>query len=313
MLSRIATSLALAAGLAVGLAPSSRQSPAIAPGVRIGPVQVGGLTSEPARSTLESAFAEPVEVELEGRSWSADRSLFEVRPAVDEAVSDALAAPAGAGVSIGATWSRAAVRRFVTKLARSVDTPPREARLVGFSTRPVIRPGAPGLAVRQAAAAAALERALATPGRRPVTLPTRALPPTRTPQRFGPLIVVDRYGNSLRLYHGTTLVRRFGVATGQSIYPTPSGIFRIVDKQRNPWWYPPDSPWAAGEQPIPPGRGNPLGTRWMAISAPGVGIHGTPNDASIGYSASHGCIRMHISDAEWLFEHVRVGTPVLIR
>ena len=58
--------------------------------------------------------------------------------------------------------------------------------------------------------------------------------------------------------------------------------------------------------------GNPLGTRWMGISAPGVGLHGTPDAASVGYSASHGCIRMRIPDAEWLFVHVRVGSPVWI-
>jgi len=50
----------------------------------------------------------------------------------------------------------------------------------------------------------------------------------------------------------------------------------------------------------------------MGLSAPGVGIHGTPNDSSIGYSVSHGCIRMHIPDAEWLFTHVGIGTPVFI-
>jgi lipoprotein-anchoring transpeptidase ErfK/SrfK len=50
----------------------------------------------------------------------------------------------------------------------------------------------------------------------------------------------------------------------------------------------------------------------MGLSAPGVGIHGTPQDGSIGYSLSHGCIRMHIPEAEWLFEHVDVGTPVFI-
>jgi lipoprotein-anchoring transpeptidase ErfK/SrfK len=83
--------------------------------------------------------------------------------------------------------------------------------------------------------------------------------------------------------------------------------------QRDPWWIPPpNSAWAAGEKPIPPGPGNPLGTRWMGLSAPAVGIHGTPDAASIGYSASHGCIRMRVPDAEWLFEHVRVGTPVAI-
>jgi lipoprotein-anchoring transpeptidase ErfK/SrfK len=50
----------------------------------------------------------------------------------------------------------------------------------------------------------------------------------------------------------------------------------------------------------------------MGTSSWGVGIHGTPDAASIGYSASHGCIRMQIPQAEWLFEHVRIGTPVVI-
>ena len=54
------------------------------------------------------------------------------------------------------------------------------------------------------------------------------------------------------------------------------------------------------------------GTRWMGLSAPYVGIHGTPDAASIGYSASHGCIRMLIPQVEWLFTQVDVGTPVFI-
>jgi lipoprotein-anchoring transpeptidase ErfK/SrfK len=118
--------------------------------------------------------------------------------------------------------------------------------------------------------------------------------------------------NTLKLYDGRKLVRTFRVATGQSVFPTPAGVWRIVDKQRNPWWYPPASPWARGLKPIPPGPGNPLGTRWMALNASGVGIHGTNAPASIGYSASHGCIRMQVPEAEWLFQHVQLGTPVVI-
>ncbi|MGZ4396799.1 MAG: L,D-transpeptidase, partial [Gaiellaceae bacterium] len=129
---------------------------------------------------------------------------------------------------------------------------------------------------------------------------------------FGPLIVIHRGSNLLLLYHGMQLWRRFQVATGQSAYPTPLGSFHVIVMWRNPWWYPPNSPWAQGEKPVPPGPGNPLGTRWMGISAPGVGIHGTPDPASIGYSASHGCIRMRIPEAEWLFQHVKIGTPVFI-
>jgi lipoprotein-anchoring transpeptidase ErfK/SrfK len=138
--------------------------------------------------------------------------------------------------------------------------------------------------------------------------------PEVTRANFKPVVVIHRGSHRLYFYKGAHMRFRasFGVAVGQPIYPTPIGKFRIVTKQRNPWWYPPDTAWAAGASPIPPGPGNPLGTRWMGLSASGVGIHGTPDAASIGYSASHGCIRMRIPDAEWLFERVEVGSTVFI-
>jgi lipoprotein-anchoring transpeptidase ErfK/SrfK len=146
----------------------------------------------------------------------------------------------------------------------------------------------------------------------PLRLEFRELKPSVTRSSIGPVIVIRRGSNRLYLYKGMRFQRVFGVATGQSIYPTPLGRWSVVVKWRNPWWYPPNSDWAKGEKPVPPGPGNPLGTRWMGLSASGVGIHGTPDDASIGYSASHGCVRMHISDAEWLFNHVNIGTTVFV-
>jgi lipoprotein-anchoring transpeptidase ErfK/SrfK len=121
-----------------------------------------------------------------------------------------------------------------------------------------------------------------------------------------------RESKRLLLFSDVKLIREFGVATGQAAYPTPLGTYEIATMQRDPWWYPPPSPWAKNADPVPPGPGNPLGTRWMGLSAPYIGIHGTPDAASIGYSASHGCIRMRIPDAEWLFQRVDVGTPVFI-
>jgi L,D-transpeptidase ErfK/SrfK len=128
-----------------------------------------------------------------------------------------------------------------------------------------------------------------------------------------PVIVIHRGINRLYFYNGIHLVRVFPVATGQPAWPTPLGHFQVVVKQRNPWWYPPtQDSWAAGAKPVPPGPGNPLGTRWMGLSAPGVGIHGTSEPWSIGHSESHGCIRMQIPSAEWLFNRVQIGTPVFI-
>ncbi len=108
------------------------------------------------------------------------------------------------------------------------------------------------------------------------------------------------------------LITSYRVAVGMQAHPTPIGKFRIITKAKNPTWNPPDSAWAAGMGPVPPGPGNPLGTRWMGLNSPGIGIHGTPAPSSIGTAASHGCIRMKIPEAEDLFDRVFVGTPVEI-
>jgi lipoprotein-anchoring transpeptidase ErfK/SrfK len=144
-----------------------------------------------------------------------------------------------------------------------------------------------------------------------VELPAKRVRPART--TVGTSVVISRANRVLTLYREERKVKTFRVAVGTSRYPTPGGLFAIVQMQRNPTWIPPDSSWAKGLGPIPPGPGNPLGTRWMGTSAPAVGIHGTYASSSIGTAASHGCIRMYIRDAEWLYERVRAGTPVLIR
>jgi len=123
-------------------------------------------------------------------------------------------------------------------------------------------------------------------------------------------IVVDLSEYSLRLYRDGRVVKRYRVAVGAPGFPTPTGDYTVVDKQVDPSWFPPDSPWAAGLGPIPPGPGNPLGTRWIGTSAPAIGIHGTYASSSIGTAASHGCIRMNIKDVEELYEYVSLGMPV---
>ena len=158
-----------------------------------------------------------------------------------------------------------------------------------------------------------IERALRSSFRRgQLELELVPVAPKVTADDYGSIVVIRRGSNRLTLYDGPNTVRTFTVATGAPEFPTPVGDFEIVVKEENPTWNPPDSEWAKDAEPIPPGPGNPLGTRWMGLDVYAVGIHGTPDAASLGYSASHGCIRMAIPEAEWLFEQVDVGTPVYI-
>jgi hypothetical protein len=213
--------------------------------------------------------------------------------------------------------SRWRLKRWVNEGARRFDRPARDAQLVLRRATPWILPHKVGRRLATYPARLRLEAALKRHWRGPVTLPVRGIRPRITRWSFGPVVVIRRGSRGLYLYrgmtaHGMRLRRSFPVAVGQPSYPTPLGRFRIVSKQRNPWWYPPSAGWAAGASPIPPGPGNPLGTRWMGLSVGAVGIHGTYNPASIGGFASHGCIRMLISHSEWLFERVRLGTTVFI-
>jgi lipoprotein-anchoring transpeptidase ErfK/SrfK len=281
-------------------------------GVTLGGVPVGGLAQDAAVQALLQWFGRPVALRLERTTISVTTDLLGTTVPADTAVAKALTVAPDTTLGLRAGVDKALVQAFVAKLAARLDRKPVDSKLLLRNFKPVVTASVPGRRIEQGAAVVALSDELEHGTRAPIALSAKVLSPKVTEKSIGPVIVIRRGSNLLSLYKGMHIVRRFAVATGQTVYPTPLGRFQIVVKWKNPWWYPPASPWAKGEKPTPPGPGNPLGTRWMGLSASGVGIHGTPQDGSIGYSLSHGCIRMHIPQAEWLFDHVDVGTPVYI-
>jgi lipoprotein-anchoring transpeptidase ErfK/SrfK len=304
----------LAVTLGVAAPDAARKPVVIAPGVTVSGVKVGGLTSEPARTRIEKAFGRPLPLKYGKKRWRISPRYLGTSAAVDDAVAQALRSRPRARLSLQVSATRTRIRRYVQRLDRLFSRDPISSAVVGVSGgRPAFSEAKPGLAVRRAEMTNAIAYMLRTNQRLPIPLLTKTVPPEVTPENFGPIVVIFRESKRLTLFDGRRAVRSFGIATGTSEYPTPVGNFSVATKQRDPWWIPPpDSEWAQGKEPVPPGPGNPLGTRWMGLTAPLVGIHGTPDAASIGYSASHGCIRMRVPDAEALFNEVEVGTPVLI-
>jgi len=106
-------------------------------------------------------------------------------------------------------------------------------------------------------------------------------------------IIVDLSDRQLYLLDGDVVVRGFLVGIGKMLTRTPTGEFKIINKQRNP--------------------GGPFGAFWMGLSKPSYGIHGTNDPSSIGREVSLGCIRMHNHDVLELSSLVPVGTRVTIR
>jgi lipoprotein-anchoring transpeptidase ErfK/SrfK len=307
----ILAGLLVAAALAA--ASAAQETPAtIPPGVTIGAVAVGDLTPETAAEAVLQAFQTPLELELGATRILVTPDVLGAAANIDRAIERALVAAPDTAIPLGVALTNGKIADFVQRLADRYDRAAVDSKLSLRRLRPWLSSERIGRKLDKRRAIRDIATALTAGRHDPLPLFQKRLRPQITRRNFGPVIVIRRGSNQLFLYDGMRYRRMFRVATGQRQYPTPLGRFTIVVKWRNPWWYPPKSPWAEGQEPIPPGPDNPLGTRWLGLSAPGVGIHGTPSDSSIGYSVSHGCIRMHISQAEWLFNHVGVGTTVFI-
>jgi lipoprotein-anchoring transpeptidase ErfK/SrfK len=283
----------------------------IADGVQIGSVVVGGMTADEATTAVQDAYFAPVVVHVGHRNYPVSPHHFHTGLSLATAIQTALTAPADTAVPLTPTLDSELIAKWVQKLAKKTDLPAVAGTLLLRNSRPFFTHSHSGRALRKFPTRMLVRSTILGGTRTLIVAPLKQL--AAPAQAREPVIVIHRGSNRLYLYNGVRLIRTFPVATGQAIYPTPLGHFEIVVKELNPWWYPPtQDAWAKGLKPVPPGPGNPLGTRWMGLSAPGVGIHGTDEPWSIGHSESHGCIRMQVPDAEWLYVRVQVGTPVFI-
>jgi lipoprotein-anchoring transpeptidase ErfK/SrfK len=118
-------------------------------------------------------------------------------------------------------------------------------------------------------------------------------------------LIVSLPDRRLALLENGKVKKIYIVAVGKKSTPSPTGTFTIMSRVTNP-------SYSHDGKVVAPGPGNPVGTRWMGLSAKGYGIHGTNLPKSIGKAASHGCIRMRKSDLEELFAEVKTGDEVEI-
>lgn len=106
-------------------------------------------------------------------------------------------------------------------------------------------------------------------------------------------IIVDLSDRMLYVLTDDKVIRGFPVGIGRMLTGTPTGEYKIVNKQEDP--------------------GGPFGVLWMGLSKPHYGIHGTNDPDSIGHMVSKGCIRMYNDDVLALSDLSPVGTRVTIR
>jgi hypothetical protein len=306
----------------------------ILPGVSVAGFDVAGMTREEAisavRAHVDLELDRKISVRVHGERFTVTARSLGRRAWVVDAVDRALEVSTEFGW-VERTWHRlreepidrdislrvggdGGVAKFVRRTAREVYVEPTDASIRLEDGRLVFGKAKLGAALDVNRAERVLAAALADGSSR-VRLSMHGVQPEVTPETMGPTIVVHVDTNTLDLYAGFRVTRTWDVATAKPGWITPTGNWSIYQKAENPTWHNPalDS-WGAGlPAVIPGGPGNPMGTRALYITAPGlIRIHGTSSPESIGRYASHGCIRMHNEEIEQLYELVPVGTKVII-
>jgi L,D-transpeptidase catalytic domain len=306
-------------------APAAAQEERIAPGTKAGHLDVGGLTANEAIAKLQqrynAALGRPISVQVAGRRFGL--TMPEVKLSFDAPLTArrALRRP-GADVPLAITWDHGVVKKLAQRVSKAVYLAPRNAT-VHITLRHIYRRhsrSGRSLDVRTIRTMVAATLTNPDPASSRIVRPARKVLKARVnadrlARAYGTIVTIDRAHFKLRLFKRLKFSKGYGVAVGQPAYPTPTGLFSISDKQVNPSWTAPNSPWAgelAGTTTPGGSAANPLRARWMGITD-GVGIHGTSQEWSIGSRASHGCIRMRVADVIDLYPRVPVGTPVLIR
>lgn len=169
-----------------------------------------------------------------------------------------------------------------------------------------------GLALEHLAWANGLPISLEAPAGRKLRVPLRRILPANPPKSG---LVVNLPERGVYLFKDNRFIRFYAVSIGMKQpekFRTPTGAFKLTEKVKNPDWHAPK--WAKMKVKVVKAgdKLNPLGDRWIGISAEGVGFHATKSEDYIGDAVSHGCLRMVPSLAHELFEHVKVGMPVRI-
>lgn len=213
---------------------------------------------------------------------------------------------------VAITYPRQGARGFIEGLASNLDRDPVDAG-IDYSTGWVeFTEARDGRKVRLKESRQALLQALETESDR-VELAVKTIAPEKTTEDFNQVLLVRIGENKLYLYEGGKITNEWVVATGQPEYMTPTGIYEVTELRYMPTWVnPAPTTWGASmPASIPPGPSNPLGLRAINWSAPAIRFHGTSATYSLGYNASHGCVRMANEDVIELYDMIEVGTPIV--
>ncbi len=312
----------------------------LAEGVTINGIDVSGMDREQATETVTNKVLrpqrKPVQVKFKKQVYDLPVKKLKIRADIDTAIEEAFVksregslpgrvlrevtgGSIDAQIPVKVTYSTKSVNQFVRDVAEGVNVDPVDASVAAGPDSLSVVKAENGHKLRDNLLEKQLKGLLDSgEGNRALVAKVNVTKPevstAEVASKYPTYLTLDRSTFQLKLWKNLELAKTYTVAVGQVGLDTPAGSYTIQNKQVDPAWHVPDSDWAGdmAGQVVPGGvPENPLKARWMGIYD-GAGIHGTSEEGSLGSAASHGCVRMAVSDVIDLYDRVDVGTPIYI-
>lgn len=129
-------------------------------------------------------------------------------------------------------------------------------------------------------------------------------PLSSSTKKLSQQIIINLKTQKLKYLVSGQVLKEFSVSSGKASMKTPTGNFKVINKSKKAWsstyklWMP----------------------YWLGFSTGSYGIHELPvwpngyreGESHLGKPVSHGCVRLGIGAAQYIYERVGVGTNILI-
>lgn len=285
----------------------------IAPGVKIGPISLGGDTKTKALAALNGFLAAPLRFTFEGAYWSAPRARlgasFDPAAAL---VAKAFAASPHADLALSLTIKRGPLLSYLAELERRFGHPAQHSFIRLVNQRAVVGAGRPGITIDDPKMASAIASALRSGLSERLALIVNKTPTTAAAAATK-AVVVNLETQTLTAYLNGKPILKTPITTGRPALPTPVGNYRALYKAspfvfHSPW--PPGSPYWYPPTPV----------HWAIDFYNGDFLHDDPpeptdafgRDSEYGPYASHGCVHVPYSVMSFLFGWLPVGAQVVV-
>lgn len=283
----------------------------VASGVRLGPLELGGVSRSEAVKMIDSFLAAPLRFTYAGAYWSAPRARLGATLDPAATLDRVLAANAGSHLQLGLTVNQQRLDSYLAALNRRFAHPARGGRIRLLGQRAVVTPASGAVSVDMPAMASAIQTALNSGlSERLQLLVTKTAAPGAAATKA---VVVRLQSQTLTAYLNGKPVLTTPVTTGRPALPTPVGSYHVLFRAspfvfHSPW--PPGSPYWYPPTPV----------NWAMDFFGGDFLHDDPGEPANAFGAgsedgpyaSHGCVHIPHDVMSFLFNWLPVGSQVVV-